>query len=138
MNAAGHGHETIVSMLLEGGAKADLEGSVGQTALMKAAKHNRSVPIAALVAASAAWIRSTTAATAPHACRGRRPAIVSQLLGVGAEWDLENSNGKTALDLAKSNDGKEASLDKGQGAAQALISHIAQAQAEAEPEPGAD
>ena len=71
-------------------------------------------------------------------CAAGPAAIVSQLLGVGAEWDLENSNGRTALDLAKSNDGKEASLDKGQGAAQALISHIAQAETEAEPEPGAD
>ena len=111
MIAACYGHTECVKALLEGGANPNIQSNNGETALMEAANNGHMECVRALLeggARSDANVqerRRMVGETALMLAASQGNAeCVKLLLEAGANPDTKDSNGKTALDYAKTDE----------------------------------
>jgi ankyrin repeat protein len=96
------GHETVVSALLEGGAKPDITNNPGNTALTLTTKWGYEAIVRLLLAKGVSPDAASNSSNTPWilAAMGSHEAIVALLLANGAKPNTTNNEGSTALVLA--------------------------------------
>ncbi|CAI8021140.1 Putative ankyrin repeat protein MM_0045 [Geodia barretti] len=104
MLAAKESMTEVVSLLLEAGAKVDLQDELEDSALMLAAKYCRTDIVSLLLEAGAKIdLQNKRDSALMMAVRWGRTEVVSQLIDAGANIDLQNEDGDSAVIVATTN-----------------------------------
>ena len=107
--ACARGHESIVTLLLNAGANPNIIGEGGSTPFLRSMIYSRYTIVQKLLSYGIIDIKiqdSKGHSALHHAAMLKKSGIICQLLMLGADKNLKDNDGKTAIDLCADSESK--------------------------------